>query len=146
MSTIADEIRRITAGAENRLNPEIDPAATRSIADEIAVAVRGLDLGIDAVASWAGPGNAMIAFAVAEALGVPAVQLAEDEGLLYFSWAMPASRVVLVAAAAETSRQIDVAAQALAGAGHTHLAVAQLVSADGDRNGSLTVRATDAAQ
>ncbi|WP_029153898.1 hypothetical protein [Microbacterium gubbeenense] len=141
MTHIADDIRRITSGpVRSRLRPEISPSATRSIAGKIARAVLELNGGIGAVACWTNPENLIVAFAVAEALDTPAVQLSEDEGLLYFSWELPTARIVLVAAAGESAQQIDVAAQMLAGAGHECVAVVELAPADGDQDGTLTVR------
>ncbi|MDQ1205282.1 hypothetical protein [Microbacterium sp. SORGH_AS_0862] len=141
MTPIAHNIRKITSGHERaRLHPEKDPRAAREVAAEVARALSGLDADITAIACWTSPENLILAFAVADASGVPAVQLSEDEGLLYLSWEIPPARVGLVSASAESARQIDVAAEALAGAGHTCVAVAQLTPAEGDRDGLLTAR------
>ena len=145
MNQLNDNLRMISSGpVPGRLHPEINSAATRQVADQIARALEALDANITAVACWMSPENLILTFAVAETLGLSAVYLSEDEGLLYLSWDMPAARVGLIAASSETPRKLQIAAQALAGSGHTCVAVAKLTQTDDNQDEFLTVRTLDA--
>ncbi len=118
MTSITEDLQKITSALADdrlRLHPEIDPAATLRVAATIVEQLRGQE--IDAVACWLSPTNAILAFVVAEALGLPAVQLSEDEGLLYLSWELPPSRIALVGAEGESGRA-DIARTMFTQAGH----------------------------
>jgi hypothetical protein len=126
MTDIAEDLHRITAAVSNghnRLQPEMAPDAVRRVANAIAEELRPLNLGV--IACWVSPANAVLGFAVAESLGLPAVHISEEEGLLYTSWEVPPARMALIGAVGDYGRP-DVARTVFSDEGHTPVAAVQV--------------------